>query len=74
MNDCCRELFKKLQILPLYSQYMYSLLVFVVINTDVFKLNSDVHNFDARYNNNFHLPSAQFKLFKKGVFYSHINP
>jgi hypothetical protein len=38
IRDCCWELFKKLQILPLYSQYIYSLLMFVVKNRDLFKL------------------------------------
>jgi hypothetical protein len=29
-RDSCRELFKKLEILPLYSQYVFSLSVFVI--------------------------------------------
>jgi hypothetical protein len=33
---------KKLQILPFYSQYIYSLLIFEVKNRDLFKLNSDI--------------------------------
>jgi len=38
MIDSCRELFKKLQILPL------SLLMFVVKNRELFKWNSDIHH------------------------------
>jgi hypothetical protein len=72
IRDSCWELFKKLQILPLYSQYMYSLLMFIVINRGFLKLNSDIHNIGTRCNNDFHLPSAQFKLFQKWVFYSGI--
>jgi hypothetical protein len=68
VRDSYRELFKKLQILPLYSQYIYSSLMFVVKNRDLFKLNSDIHNIGTRHNNDFHLPSAQSKLFQKGVF------
>ena len=30
MRDSCRELFKKLEILPLYSQYIFSLSIFVI--------------------------------------------
>jgi hypothetical protein len=71
-RDFCRELFKKLQILPLYFQYIYSLLMFVVENKDLFKLNSDIHIIGTRHNNDFHLPSAQSKLFQKEVFYSGI--
>jgi hypothetical protein len=39
----CRELFKELQILSFHSQYMYSLLMFVVKNRYLLKSNSDVH-------------------------------
>jgi hypothetical protein len=46
--------------------------MFVVKNRDLFKLNSDIHNIGTRHNNDFHLPSAQSKLFQKGVFYSGI--
>ena len=31
-RDSCRELFKKLEILPLYSQYIFSLSIFVIKN------------------------------------------
>jgi hypothetical protein len=34
-RDCCQKMFKKLQILPLYSPYTYSLLMFVVKNRSV---------------------------------------
>jgi hypothetical protein len=47
---------------PFYSQYKYCLLVFVVKNRSFFKLNSDIHGFSARYDNDFHLPSANLKL------------
>jgi len=72
IRDSCQGWFKKLQILPLYSQYIYSLLMFVVKNRDLFKLNSDIHKISTRYSNDLHLPSAQLKLFQKRVFYSGI--
>jgi hypothetical protein len=70
IRDLCGDLFKKLQILPFFSHYIYSLLMFVVKNRSLFKLNSDIHGFITRYDNDFHLPSANLKLFQKGVFYS----
>jgi len=39
----CRNLFKKLQILPLTSQYMLSLLMFVVKNKNFFSTNNENH-------------------------------
>jgi len=68
----CRELFKKLQILPLFSQYIFSLLMFVVKNRELFKLNSDIHHIGTRHNNDLHLPSTHLNLFQKGVYYSGI--
>jgi len=51
---------------------MYSLLIFVVKNRDLFKLNSDIHGFSTRFGNDFHLPSAKLKLVQEGIFYSGI--
>jgi hypothetical protein len=46
--------------------------MFVVKNRSLFKLNSDIHGFNTRYDNDFHLPSANLKLFPKGILYSGI--
>jgi len=45
----CHELFKKLNILPLHSQYIFSLLLFVVKNINMFKSNSVVHSINTRH-------------------------
>jgi hypothetical protein len=39
----CRGLFKELGILPLCSQYILSLALFVAKNMDDFIINSDIH-------------------------------
>jgi hypothetical protein len=46
--------------------------MFVVKNRRSFKLNSDIHGISRRYDNDFHLFSANLKLFQKGFFYSGI--
>ena len=46
--DTCRPLFKQLQILPLPSLYIFSILLFVVTNKKLFQLNSQVHNIHTR--------------------------
>jgi len=53
----CHELFKKLNILALHSQYILSLLVFVVKNIDEFTTNSDVHTINTRHKSDLHPPS-----------------
>jgi hypothetical protein len=56
-RDSCRNLFKKLKILPLQSQHILSILQFVVNNKNKFKIISDVHHINNRQNNNFYQPS-----------------
>ena len=46
-RDSCRDYFKRLKILPLQSQYLLSLLLFVVDNRDQFKANIKIHNFNT---------------------------
>ena len=40
-NDSCREFFKLLKILPLSAQYIYSVLMFVVNNRNLFLDNAN---------------------------------
>jgi hypothetical protein len=67
--DTCRPLFKQLQILPLPSQYIFSLLIFVVTNK-LFLLNSQIHNIHTRHYDNLHLPLTGLTLVQKGFAYS----
>jgi hypothetical protein len=71
-KDSCWDLFEKLNILPLQFQYLLTLLMFVVKNKELFKMNSDVHNFSTRSNHDLHLPMANLTVFQNGVWYSGI--
>jgi hypothetical protein len=53
-RDSCREHFKKLKILPLQSQYVLSLLLFVINNRDYFMVNSEIHNINTSTKSNLH--------------------
>jgi hypothetical protein len=66
----CRESFKKLHILTLQSQFILSLSLFVVKNKNYFTLNREIHDFNTRYCNNFHLPSTNLSKVQKGVLFS----
>ena len=44
----CRNLLKKLHILPFTSQYMLSLLTFAVQNKNLFSTRTENHNIDTR--------------------------
>jgi hypothetical protein len=47
-RESCHPLFRQLNILPLYSHYIFSLLLFVVKNLGIFSFNSDVHSINTR--------------------------
>ena len=73
MRDSCRELFKKLEILPLYSQYIFSLSIFVIKNKHLFYTNNQIHSIHTRFKTNLHPPTANLTQFQNGVYYSGIN-
>jgi len=71
-RDSSRILFKKLTSLPFMSQYILSLLIFVVNNRDTILIISEIHNINTRHISNFHLPSANLDIYQKGIHYSGI--
>jgi len=68
-RDSCHQLFKNLKILPLKSQYIFSLLLFVAKNRDLYESNSEIHNVNTRLSSNLHTPTANLITFQKGPFY-----
>jgi hypothetical protein len=66
-RDSCREVVKNLKILPLYSQYIFSLSLFVVDNKDQYKSNQEFHSFNTRYSMNLHLPTPNLAVFQRGT-------
>jgi hypothetical protein len=54
--DSCTEQFKKLQILPLQSQYILSLILFVINGSDMLEHNCEIHTINNRNSTNLHLP------------------
>jgi hypothetical protein len=67
-RDSCRDYFKKFKILPLQSQYLLSILLFVAKNIHLFKSNSEVYNNNTRQSFDLHLPSPRLTC-HKGTFY-----
>jgi hypothetical protein len=60
-GQSCREYFRKLKILPLQSQYIYTY-SFVINNRQHFKINSYVHNINTRNNLDLHYPVSFVSL------------
>src|SRR5215472_3175385 len=54
------------------SQYILSLLMFVVKNKNLFLTNNENHNLDTRQRNNLYLPQTNLTSYQKGTYYSGI--
>jgi hypothetical protein len=65
----CRRLFKYLNILPFYYQYILSLLLLVVKNMHLFVLNTEIHVINTRQSINLHVPSIKLAKCKNCVYY-----
>ena len=65
-RDTCGQLFKKRGILPLMSQYMFSLLLFTVNNKALFQMNFEIHSI------NFSSTTCQFDNIQNGTYYTGI--
>jgi len=69
-RDCCCELLRRLNIVLLQSQYMFSLLLFIIKNRNQFLSNLEVRGINTRYMSNLHTPLAKLMLYQEGVFYA----
>jgi hypothetical protein len=68
----CRELFKKLQILPLPCEYIFSLLILIINDQELFQANSAMHSVNTRNKHHLHRPVTNLTCFQKSAYYSGI--
>jgi hypothetical protein len=73
VRTSCRDLFKEMEILPLKSQCMFSILSFVVKSKKLFISNYDSHNVRTRQCEDLPSPSAVLTLYQNGVYFIGIN-
>jgi len=69
-KSSCRNLFKKLDVLPVTCQYKLSLMMFVGDNQKNFQTNLSVHGLDTRNKNQSYLPISSLLYLQKGISYS----
>jgi hypothetical protein len=69
----CRDLFKKLQILPLPCEHIFSLLNFVINNLEHFQTNSAIHCVNTRNMHHLHRPTANLTFSEKHTIFWHQN-
>jgi hypothetical protein len=61
----CRRLMKNLKIVPLKSQYIFSLLLFVAKHRDLYESNSEINIFNTRSSSDLYIPTANLTSFQK---------
>jgi hypothetical protein len=67
-RDSCWDHFKRLKILPLQSQYVFSTLMFVVNNMNHYRIYSDVRSNNTRQSAGLYQPSSRLSIFQKELF------
>jgi hypothetical protein len=67
-RDSCREIFRNMQIMTLYSLHIYSLVLFTVNNKHLFTANNEIHKYNTRNNNNRHPALANLPKYNKGLY------
>jgi len=58
-----------LNILPLPSLYIFSILRFVMQNRELFTTNNEIHHHGTQQTHNFHFPLENLKKYQSEVFY-----
>jgi hypothetical protein len=66
-NASCRQPFRELYILPVPSQYILSVFLFVTKNKDQFMTNSQIHRITTRQTPDLYIPTANLTIYQKGV-------
>ena len=67
-TESCRKLFKEMEILPFYSQYIFSFSMYVVTNKHLFTKNLEIYSHNTR-NANLHVPAVNLTKYQKGAHY-----
>jgi hypothetical protein len=71
-NASCQQPFKELNILPVPSQYIFSLLLFITKYKDQFMTNWQMHKITTRQTFDLYIPTANLTVYQKGVYYQGI--
>jgi hypothetical protein len=71
-RNLCRSLFKKLEMLPLPCENIFSLVNLIVNNLELLQTNSTLHSINTRNKNHLHRPVASLSCFQKGAHYAGI--
>lgn len=71
-NTHCKKHFSELNIMTVYSLYIYKTILFVKNNEKILPRQKDVHNYNTRNKQNFQLAKHAKKIFEKNPSYAGI--
>jgi hypothetical protein len=66
-RDSCRLIFRNMKIFTIYSQHVYSLVIFT-LNNNLFTTNSEVHEYNTRNKANLHPSISNLTKYKNGSY------
>jgi len=64
----CKSLFQELGILTIASQYILSLMEFLLQNKEMFASNIEIHSINTRNNLKLHKPISNLTICQRGVY------
>jgi hypothetical protein len=67
-RESCRKIFKMMGIMTLYSQYIYSLLLFIINNKNLFIINDEIHEHKTRVYKDIHMHAVKLTKYEKGAY------
>jgi len=71
-NAPCWHPFRELNILPVPSQHIFSLLLFITKNKDQFMVNSHICRITTLQTSDLYIPTENLTIYPKGVYYQGI--
>jgi hypothetical protein len=71
-RNSCRDLFKRLEILTLPCEYIFSLLNFITNNEEHFQNIANVYSVNTKYRHYLHKQTANLSCFQKSAYYAGI--
>jgi hypothetical protein len=64
-RESCKKIFKMMGIMTLYSQYIYSLLLFIINNKNLFIINDKIHEHKTRVYKEIHMPAVKLTKYER---------
>jgi hypothetical protein len=67
-RESCRHLFEEFEIFTFYSQYIYSLILFMINNYHLFNSINMIHGYKTRVHKNLYFPSVNLTKYSKSAY------